>query len=124
MENLEKIARSNLKTHYYDNAIYFFAESEKEKYERIKEYLKEDYGFLDVILDFSDYKLLEPLISSVPTYLNLLSIKRQIIESYLNYIILREAKIKKVEYVGNIKDIESSLFDGDFERYKDIPLLL
>ena len=72
---MEKLLINKIQNHYYDNMIYYFDTSEIKEYDELKELLKKDYGFLDVVLDFDDYKLLKTIYEQIPNDLDINAIK-------------------------------------------------
>ena len=110
MDILKRI-EGDLNNHYHDNTIYFFNENEKDTYEKVKDILDEDYGYLDIVLDFKDYDKLNTLFEQSDI------IKHIIINDYLNYCILRGANIDTLDSNISISEIGEYLFGGDASKY-------
>ncbi|MBR1377200.1 MAG: hypothetical protein IJ565_05295 [Bacilli bacterium] len=122
MKSIESKVESDLQSHYYDNRIYFMSEEEKDKYEKIKELLKKDYGFLDIVLEFDDFNELDKIFDGIQSNDNYDNIKHRIINQYLNYKMLKNANIDEY-HKTNVSDIEKDLFSGDIEKIANMDLL-
>ena len=114
MDILEYI-KNDLNNHDYDNIIYFLDETEKDKYEKIKELLNNDYGYLDIVLDFNDYNKLKPLFEQV-TDKDMESYKIMILSNYINYSILNKAGVENLIDVI-VPKVAEDLFSEDLDKY-------
>lgn len=116
-----RLIENDLDNHYYDNIIYFLDETEKDKYEKIKELLNHDYGYLDIVLDFNDYELLKPLFEQISDKDN--STKISILSDYLNYSILSRANITTLDNI-EVSKVGEILFGKDLDRYYNMDEIL
>lgn len=116
-DSLYDIAKNNILTLTNKNVIYFFAASEKADVENIRKDLTKDNGFLDVVVDLSDYNRLQSMIDSIPESDREFS-EGRISKTYLLYKIMKSANLNQ-EY--SLEEIEENLFSGDvdalFETY-------
>ena len=112
-----EILKQQLKDNEYDNHIYF--ELDNNEIEELKQLLKNDYGYMYILISFDDSKKLNKLINSIPKNLDQNLIKNIIYEQYINYKILKESNILK-----NNNELENILFSDDFERFKDMNFIL
>ena len=110
MDILKRI-EGDLNNHYHDNIIYQLNENETDTYEKVKDLLDEDYGYLDIVLDFKDYDKLNMLFKQSDI------IKHTIINDYLNYCILKGANIDTLVFDISIPEIGEYLFGGDASKY-------
>ena len=120
MDILKKI-KGDLNNHYHDNIIYQLNENEIDKYNEIKTLLDKDYGYLDIVLDFSDYDKLDALFKQLSNK-NIL-LKHTINSDYINYCILKKAGIENIDFVS-ISEIGKNLFRGDIFKYMNCDSLL
>lgn len=117
MNNIEVQAKIDLKTKYYDNELYCFSSEEKDSYNSIIRDLNGNYGFLDIVLDFSDYYQLEPLFDTISKMPNFDVIKNTISMQYLLYSILNKANIVKLDNSNiGINDIQYNLFSNNLKN--------
>lgn len=120
MGNIRIDAKINLSRNYIENQIYEFSETEVDDFNKLKEYLKEDYGFFDIVLNFSDFYRLYNLIDDIPDKLDKNAVTGVIINQYLNYKILKQANIDTfAAYNRNLKSLEQDLFSGSFDQIKN-----
>lgn len=120
MDSDLKHIKNDIMTYCCYNKIYYLSSSEKDKYETIKKWLKEDYGFLDIVLDFDDYKKLGILFENIPddkTDEQKNMVKSIIARTYLCYSILNKANISKTKYGEDISNIGQILFNGDYNGF-------
>ena len=97
----------HLCNHYYDNMIFTLDESEIDKYNKILELLKENYGYLDIVLDFTDYDRRKPLFLKYPNAISF------IIEGYVYYSILSKANINIDDYDINSREQLEKMYNGE-----------
>ena len=116
-----RLIENDLDNHYYDNIIYYLDKKEKDKYEKIKELLNHDYGYLDIVLDFKDYDKLKPLFEQIPDNDN--STKISILSDYLNYSILSRANITTLDNI-EVSKVGEILFGKDLDRYYNMDEIL
>lgn len=111
------ILKQQLKDNKYDNHIYFGLNNNE--IESLKQLLRNDYDYTDIIINFEDSKKLNKLINSVPKNLDQKLIKSIIYEQYINYKILKESKILK-----NNNELENILFSDNFKKFKNMDFIL
>ena len=99
--------KHDLCNHHYDNMIYTLDESETSVYEQVIELLKKDYGFLDIVLDFTDYDRIKPLFLKYPNAIPF------IIEDYVYYSILSKANINIEDYDINSREQLEKMYNGE-----------
>ena len=102
---------------------YLYSDLTDEEYKQTKELIKDDYGFLDVVLNFDDYKQLDNLKNSIPDSFDSSQRKlviKSIIEQYVNYKIVKSADVEKY----NCSELEDVLFGKSFEKYRESKWIL
>ena len=114
--------KNDLNNHYHDNMIYQLNENETDKYNEIKTLLDNDYGYLDIVLDFKDYDKLNKLFEQLSN--NDLELKYTINNDYINYCILKGAGIETIDSNISISEIGKNLFRGDIFKYMNCDSLL
>ena len=97
------------------NNIYKVDETDKYVLDIAKEYLKEDHGYFEIVLDFSDYDRMKKMIDSIPDRITKNFIARQ----YMLYKIMREANLQSI-YYSKLEDVEEKLFSGNFDELLDV----
>lgn len=114
LETLKKY----LETNNIDHQIYF--ELTEEEIAKLKSLLKEDYGYIDIILDFSDLAKLDNLIANIPhnEYYDIY-IKR-LYEDYICYHILSQVSLEKEKCINSPEEIGMAIFSGNFEIYQNL----
>ena len=106
--------KRDLENHYDWNYIYYSLSNEE--YDKVKELVRKDYGFLDIVLEFDDYEKLDKLKNNIPQDLYVDMITSSIIEQYVNYKIVKQ--LPKNRY-ADISRLENELFSGDFDVFKN-----
>ena len=101
------------------NNIYNVDETDKYVLDIAKEYLKEDHGYFEIVLDFSDYDRMKKMIDSVPDRITKNFVARQ----YMLYKIMREANLQSI-YYSKLEDVEEKLFSGNFDELLDVEMPL
>ena len=125
MSNIKISASINLKKEYYQNIIYMLSEDEKDTYYSMLELLNEDYGFLDIKINFVDYYKVQQTIESIPANLDKKVLSNIIIRQYLLYKLLKESEIDTyVEYEIPIENFADSVFCGDYNKIRNTKLLM
>ncbi|MBQ7140170.1 MAG: hypothetical protein IJO32_01550 [Bacilli bacterium] len=117
-----KIIEQQIKDNGYDNHIYFGL-TDVEIY-CLKQILKKDYGYIDLIINFDDSKKLSQLINSIPKNLNHELIKSIIYEQYINYKILKAGNISDENIGISTNELENILFSDNFENFRKIDFIL
>lgn len=117
MNELYECIKEDLRNHDYDNRMYFFNDDTSMYYYVIKELLKKDYGYLDVVIDFSDLDKLSS-IKKIPNNVNFVSLKKMIYTQYINYKILKSADIKYP--LIDTEKMEQILFDDDLKKISEM----
>lgn len=118
MSKIEDLIKLHLQRKFYDNTIYELSPDEQDVIDRVLEYLKEDYGFLDILVDFDDYDRLEELLSIIPNDKEKSVWTSKITRDYLMYQIIKRVDLGRPQY----KDVEKSLFVKDLDEYS-VPIL-
>ena len=107
-----EILKNNLNDNGYDNHIYFGLNIDE--INDLQQLLKNDYGCLDVVINFNDIHKLDGLINSIPNNLDLNIIKKYIYQHYLYYKILsfieEDNNLKRVLFGGNINEFRDYKF--------------
>ncbi|MBE6154553.1 MAG: hypothetical protein E7163_03165 [Firmicutes bacterium] len=118
------ILKMDLENNDYDNHIYFGLTLEELK--EINTLLKNDYGFIDLVLDFSDINRLYSLIESIPDHLDNERIKGIIYEQYICYKLLEQISIPrylKIFKYKDIEDVKKIIFSNNFEQFANMKFL-
>ena len=121
MDILRHIER-DLNSHYHDNIIYQLNENETDTYEQIKKLIKEDYGYLDIVVSFEDYEKLNALFKQLSNKNK--HLKHTINSDYINYCILKGADIETIGSDVSVSRIGKNLFGGDIFKYMNCDSLL
>ena len=79
-----------LKDYSGSNVIYYCSD---EEYKSIPELLKKDYGYLDILLDFNDIYMINPLLSKLDD-----DNKDYLYKDYLNYNILHKLNLPIADF--------------------------
>lgn len=107
-----KILENNLNDNDYDNHIYFGLNSDE--INNLHQLLKNDYGCLDIVINFNDMNKLDNLIKCIPNNLDQNLIKKYIYQHYLYYKILsfieEDINLKNVLFGGNINEFRDYKF--------------
>ena len=101
------------------NNIYKVDETDKYVLDIAKEYLKEDHGYFEIVLDFSDYDRMKKMIDSVPDRIT----KKYVARQYMLYKIMRGANLQSI-YYSKLEDVEEKLFSGNFDELLDVEMPL
>lgn len=109
-----KILKNNLNDNSYDNHIYFGLTNDE--INNLKELLKEDYGCLDIVIDFSDIGKLDNLINDIPDHLNKNLIKKYIYGHYLYY--------KMLSSVEEDIELKNILFGNSINNFKNYDFIM
>ncbi len=118
MSKIEDLIKLHLQSKFYDNTIYELSPDEQDVLDRVLEYLKDDYGFLDILVDFDDYDRFEELLSIIPNGKEKSIWTSIITRDYLMYQIIKRVDLGRPQY----KDVEKSLFVKDLHEYS-VPVL-
>ena len=117
------ILKMHLSNNGYDNHIYFCL-TENEINE-LKLLLNEDYGYIDLVIDFDDLNKLDKLINSVPEDSDKTLMIRYIYSQYIIYKIVSQIEINdEYNMIGSIEEKKESIFSGDFELFKNSKITL
>lgn len=113
-----EILKIHLENNGYDNHIYYGLTNDE--LIEIKNLLQNDYGYIDLIMDFSDLDKLNPLIESIPQSLNNTLTLTWIYAQYISYKILKQIHLPEVfeSYDVSLEEMEKSLFSGDLETFR------
>ena len=117
-----KILIQQLKDNGYDNHIYF--DLTNSEIENLKQLLKNNYGYIDIIINFEDLGKLNNLINSIPKDLDKDLLKSYIYEQYLIYKILKESHINDENIRITPSKLENILFNGNFEKFKNMDFIM
>ena len=116
-----EILKNNLSENSYDNHIYFGLSNEE--IVNLKELLKNDYGCLDIVMNFDDISKLDNLTNHIPNNLDQNLIKKYIYQYYLYYKILgvveENNELKKILFYGNIdqfRDYKIIMFSSVLQK--------
>ena len=101
------------------NNIYKVDETDKYVLDVAKEYLKEDHGYFEIVLDFSDYDRMKKMIDSVPDR----TTKNYVARQYMLYKIMRGANLQSI-YYSKLEDVEEKLFSGNFDELLNVEMPL
>ena len=102
--------------HYH----HLFTNVDRNQIDLIKEEIKKS-PFLDIVLEFDDFEEINKLINSIPDHhTNKEIIKECMIRDYLYFKIIEKANLE--EY--NIYELRQKLYSGDFEKYRDMDVLM
>ena len=117
-----KLIKYELENSSTNNHLYFCLEEPELK--KIKEWVKEEHGFHDFVLDLSDHFRLQGLIDSIPTGLNRGMIESWISREYLCYKLLEKGNLYETEKetltnwkISDKVTTEEALFGTDFEKF-------
>ena len=120
---MDKTIKRHIEGDSFANAIYELSETEKDSIAEIKELLKEDHGFFDIVVDLSDYDRMQDMINSLPDD-DFKAIRlNRIAEQYLMFKIIKAANIDfDSEY--SLEECEEKLFSNSIDELLkvDIPI--
>ena len=113
-----KILKMHLENNGYDNHIYFSLTNEEMAL--VRNLLNKDNGYLDIIISFEELNLLDKLINNIPNYLDKNYVLKNIYEQYICYKIVSQVELEdKYNFIGSLDEKELSLFDGNFDLFKN-----
>lgn len=104
-----EILKINLNDNGYDNHIYFGLNGDE--INDLQQLLKNDYGCLDIVINFDDISKLDNLINGIPNNLDQNLIKKYIYQHYLYYKIL--------SFIEEDSNLKSVLFGGNINEFRD-----
>ena len=116
------IVKRHIEGNDSDNQIYFALNIDE--IIEVKQELKKEHNYLDIVLDFKDAFKLKELINSVPDCLNKATIINYIYENYICYKILKESGLEVKPISISVKEIENILFSGDYEKFRDMEFII